>query len=184
MIPDGSSFATGLKIWTFPEPICGEKDEMALELSTCNDEEFTCKSDGECVAMKNRCDKYPNCADFSDEENCETVIIDASYVKDFAPLETFNETAYKRTEVHVKVDLMSIMEISEVDEVMETQFSLSLIWSDFRLTFHNLKEIKQILIAFHKTGVPICPGAQPKQTGCFFSCFENRHFSTGALLSQ
>ena len=140
MIPDGSSLATGLKIWTFPKPICGEEEQMLLELSTCNDEEFTCKSDGECVAMKNRCDKYPNCADFSDEENCETVIIDSSYVKDFAPLESFNETAYKRTEVYVKVDLMSIMEISEVDEIMETQFSLTLTWSDFRLTFHNLKE--------------------------------------------
>ena len=62
-------------------------------------------------------------------------------------------------------------------------------WSTNCRLFHNWKKIKQNLIAFHKTGVPICPCAQPKQTGCNFSCFENRqilfaHFSTGALLSQ
>ena len=140
MIPDESSLATGLKMWTFLQPICGDKEQMLLEFSTCNDDEFTCKSDGECVAMKNRCDKYPNCADFSDEDNCETVIMESSYEKDFAPLESFNETVYKRTEVYVKVDLISIMEISEVDELMEAKFRLSLAWSDFRLTFHNLKE--------------------------------------------
>ena len=83
MIPTLSSLASGLKTWNFEQPICSDKEELLLEFSTCNDDEFTCKSDGACVDMETRCDKFPNCAGFSDEENCNTVVLDD--IQDFAP---------------------------------------------------------------------------------------------------
>ncbi|XP_011863854.1 PREDICTED: vitellogenin receptor isoform X2 [Vollenhovia emeryi] len=36
----------------------------------CKEDEFTCKN-GECIRSKDRCNSYFNCADRSDEENCE-----------------------------------------------------------------------------------------------------------------
>ena len=140
MIPTVSSLASGLKTWNFEKPICSDKEELLLEFSSCNDDEFTCKSDGACVDMETRCDKFPNCADFSDEENCNTVVLDDTYIQDFAPLERLNETVYKRTEIFVTVDIVSILDISENNEVLEVKFVLTLKWKDFRIIFHNLKE--------------------------------------------
>ena len=34
-------------------------------------DEFTCHSDGKCIAMEKRCDHFPNCQDFSDEKGCK-----------------------------------------------------------------------------------------------------------------
>ena len=140
MLPKGSSLASGLKTWTFEEPICSNGKELLLEFSTCTDDEFTCKSDGACVDMETRCDKFPNCADFSDEEDCQIVVLGNNYIEDFAPLEKLNETTYKRTEIFLTVVIVSILDISEINEVLETKFVLTMKWKDFRISFHNLKE--------------------------------------------
>ena len=66
--------------------------------------------------------------------------MDDTYIQDFAPLERLNETVYKRTDIFVTVDIVSILDISENNEVLEAKFVLTLKWKDFRIIFHNLKE--------------------------------------------
>jgi hypothetical protein len=36
---------------------------------TCGEDEWTC-ADGECIAASQRCDRNPDCLDYSDEEDC------------------------------------------------------------------------------------------------------------------
>ena len=140
MSPSDLSLGGGLKSWSFTQPVCSEEERMYLEFSTCSDDEFVCKNDGKCISMETRCDKFPNCEDYSDEENCNTVILGDSYVKDFAPLEKLDEGAYKRTEVFVSVNIIGILFISETEEIFEIKFDLTLNWRDFRVKFHNLKQ--------------------------------------------
>ena len=35
--------------------------------------------------MDKRCDQFPNCNDFSDENNCNLITLGEGYVKDFTP---------------------------------------------------------------------------------------------------
>ena len=51
-----------------------------------------------------------------------------------------NESAYLGIEIFVNVELEIILDISEKNEVLETKFDLTMKWSDFRITFNNLKE--------------------------------------------
>ena len=86
-------------ILLFSREICGTGEEPSYKslLTVCSLEEFTC-SDGEqhqhgtnakqreqekvklksfsgaCISMDRRCDQFPNCKDFSDEESIDLVL--------------------------------------------------------------------------------------------------------------
>lgn len=61
---DHISSALGLRQWeTF------NNDVEYITISTCLPEEFTCRS-GDCVALRKRCDRLPDCEDASDEDDC------------------------------------------------------------------------------------------------------------------
>ena len=63
----------------------GKEEFVALNLSPCNSSFFTC-ANGECVPMTVRCDKGFDCADQSDEKNCQKVSFDnTNYIKDEPP---------------------------------------------------------------------------------------------------
>ena len=79
-----------------------------------------------------RCDQNTDCDDISDEKNCETVSIDThNYLKDKPP---------KKAVVNIKVQLLKILEIGEVEMMFRTQFKLYVEWLDSRIMFHNLHE--------------------------------------------
>ena len=79
-----------------------------------------------------RCDQNTDCEDISDEKGCEIVSIDINnYLKDKPP---------KKAVVKIKVELLKILEIGEVEMMFRTQFKLYIEWSDSRIVFHNLHE--------------------------------------------
>lgn len=51
----------------------------------------------------NRCDQFPHCDDFSDEENCMLVVIPENYVTDYAPFTVDMEGNLVKVQVKIKV---------------------------------------------------------------------------------
>ena len=102
-----------------------------------------------------RCDQFPNCDDFSDEENCKLVVIPENYVTDYAPFTVDMNGNLVKVQVKIKVnkpnqagnymhkiikiDLISILEINEVNQKFKTQFKIYVMWFDFRLKYYNMK---------------------------------------------
>ena len=102
-----------------------------------------------------RCDQFPNCDDFSDEENCKLVVIPENYVTDYAPFTVdvngnlvkvqvkikVNKPNQAGNQMHIsiKIDLISILEINEVNQKFKTQFKIYVMWFDFRLKYYNMK---------------------------------------------
>ena len=50
-----------------------------------------------------RCDQFPNCDDFSDEENCKLVVIPENYVADYAPFTVDSDGNLVKVQVKIKV---------------------------------------------------------------------------------
>ena len=55
-------------------PVEGEPYSTELLFSACEEGEYTC-NDGQCIAMKKRCNQYSDCRDKSDEINCNLIVI-------------------------------------------------------------------------------------------------------------
>ena len=82
------------------------------------------------VNMIARCDQTTDCEDISDEKGCKIVIIDENnYLKDKPP---------KQAVVKIKIELLKILEIGEVEMLFRSQFKLYMEWLDSRVTFYNL----------------------------------------------
>ena len=77
-----------------------------------------------------RCDRSNDCKDISDEKGCAIIVIDPkTYIKENPP-----ENAL----VKVKVQLLKILEIGEVEMKFRTQYNLFQEWVDPRTRFNNL----------------------------------------------
>ena len=68
-----SSMGTGAQTWQFDRDICATNSlaPVAALMTVCSLQQFTCLTDGACIPMEERCDQFPNCADFSDEDDCQ-----------------------------------------------------------------------------------------------------------------
>ena len=85
-----------------------------------------------CMNSVYRCDQATDCDDISDEKGCKIVVIDENnYLKDKPP---------KETVLKIKIELLKILEIGEIEMLFRCQFKLFLEWFDSRVTFYNLKE--------------------------------------------
>ena len=58
---------------------------------------------------------------------------------EYPPFSTDDKGQPIKVDVRIKMDLLSISDINEVGQTFTSQFHLSIIWSDFRINFHNLK---------------------------------------------
>ena len=66
-------------------------------------------------------------------------MVDSSYIRDYPapPAEGYNGKG--RSNIELTIDVMKVMDISEVDSEIGVQYNLMMSWTDSRLTFWNLK---------------------------------------------
>lgn len=78
-----------------------------------------------------RCDQKADCDDVSDEKGCKILVLDEeNYLKENPP---------SNAQVKIRIELLKILEIGEVEMLLRTKFALSLEWFDSRVQFYNLK---------------------------------------------
>ncbi|XP_059095252.1 uncharacterized protein LOC131890013 isoform X2 [Tigriopus californicus] len=139
------NYPLGLQNWTFHNaPELGRSPaSFTLSLSACNEEEFNC-ANGVCISMSERCNNVINCPDKSDEIDCKMIQIDDSYIKHVPPIPILDQKTSSRqssqSHVFMNMEILEILEISEVDYKFTVQYQLNLKWFDPALTFANLKE--------------------------------------------
>ena len=134
---DLQTFVMGHNLWTIQNDYeCSPTDvETVLSLTTCGNDKYTCNS-GLCIDIEKRCDSWPDCGDKSDELDCKLVNIGNTYQKHITPP---GRGGSGKVAVNVSMDLISIIDINEVDSIFQVQFTLYLSWLENRMSFNNLK---------------------------------------------
>ena len=138
----GDSLALGRhKVLVEDDPCTkGKTDKnLMITLTHCDDDEYTC-DDGNCISMAVRCNRISDCPDASDESNCMILITGDGYIADYEPVTVDDNYDIVKVPVHVDIDVLNILAISEIRGVFKVSFELALSWFDPRLTFKNLKE--------------------------------------------
>lgn len=69
----------GLREWIISGDV-----RYSITLSTCQEDQFTC-SNGDCLPLQRRCDKFPDCFDGSDEDNCRYLQPPPATYRSFLP---------------------------------------------------------------------------------------------------
>ena len=146
---DTSRRPFGKNTWNVENYACnlGKTQTMELQLSNCDDDQFTC-NDGNCVPLEKRCDKNQDCDDLSDEKNCQIVALDVErYLKDDPPIKEG-----KKINVTLSLNVQNILDIQEVQQRFSLKFDLEEKWLDSRLQFYNLKkdEVMNTLVTKEK----------------------------------
>jgi hypothetical protein len=130
------TYPIGRQKWRMGDPNCDYVDNLrSLTLSQCDfGTEFTCDS-GDCIDIGNRCNENSDCADESDEEECNMVYVPHSYQKKKSPppIEENHEL-----ELFLKLDVMKINSINTLGMTVTITVNVIVKWYDKRLTFFNL----------------------------------------------
>ena len=149
-----NSYVLGKHTWNVFNDKCHNGSyKTVLKLTACKDWEFTC-NDGQCISMPQRCDQFPDCQDRSDEKGCQLLVLNEGYNKDVPPFSyvpPYTDARIFPAEVNVSIDLISVMNIDEVDNSIDLKFEIKLEWYDHRLTYNNLKENRIFLNKLNAT---------------------------------
>ena len=130
----------GTQKYVLSEDLGGGK--IILNINACDDEhEFNCE-DGSCIPIVRRCNSKFDCADRSDEDACHMIDIPTSYLKHVPDQD--------QTRVVLHVDIASLLDISEVSELIKIKYQLTLTWQDKRLMYLNLKNESSLNMVSHE----------------------------------
>ena len=97
--------------------------------------QITC-DDGSCISIALCCDSRINCADHSDEQDCNLVSFDTTNYLMSSPPNT-HESKYMTIAMNISVETIDNFNDNTMSYKMK--FSMYLMWYDNRLTFQNLK---------------------------------------------
>ncbi|ROT61365.1 low-density lipoprotein receptor-related protein 2 [Penaeus vannamei] len=123
----------GHKTWAIEGDNCGQS-KATLLLTPCAEGQFTC-SDFACVPIALRCDRSSDCADNSDEEDCQKVLLGDGYSKSIPPPSMSASTPLT---LNLTFAVTAIREFSLVGFRISLDAVLRYTWRDARLTFANL----------------------------------------------
>ncbi|ROT71673.1 hypothetical protein C7M84_009993 [Penaeus vannamei] len=128
----------GRRAWTLEAPVCDRKvgTTRVLSLSRCTDSEYMC-ADGNCIDIAARCDAKDDCADQTDEDDCDIVTTPPDYRKFKPPKNDLDPNLPLHPEAEVK--FLRFHKIDDVQQVNYLEFILTLRWVDSRVTFFNLR---------------------------------------------
>lgn len=118
----------GRRHWT----AASGNETLRLTLSGCREDEFTCDS-GSCVSLSGRCDSFMNCADKSDEDNCDVIRVDTEQSM------SVTGVPFSPLEVKAEVALVHLTGINLGESNFVAAMWMSLSWDDTRLEFFNLR---------------------------------------------
>lgn len=108
-----------------------------ISLASCFGSNFAC-GDGSCQPLENRCNQRLDCADGSDEVDCNILHIDElTYVKDYIPPSLIKN--HKLT-INMSITVNQFLKLSETDSYANIQFRLNLQWMDARLDYDHLND--------------------------------------------
>ena len=125
----GINFPIGRLKWKVYDRNCALNTSKYLTLSHCEfGKEFTCSS-GHCISIASNCDGKIDCADGSDETNCQYIRIPDSYKQIYPPA----------THINVDASIESIHDIDTIEMVVEMTQVIAFSWFDSRLEFTNLR---------------------------------------------
>jgi hypothetical protein len=79
--------------------------------------------------MQKRCDGSMDCADKSDEVNCNSIIFDDAYLKDVPapPLKEQIEDGGKKLQLNLSIAIESLLELDEVQSTLKIHLQLTAI---------------------------------------------------------
>lgn len=135
-VPSISSYPIGVHTWTLQRSMCEHLvgSKIQLSLSICNSSQFTC-GNGDCIPREKRCNTQNDCVDFTDEDNCEMIVLPRGYRSNRPP-----ESAIPGKPMHVGavVHILRFVEVNDVGGVLDMEILVELIWQDSRVTYLNL----------------------------------------------
>ena len=139
------TYVLGLHSWTVTSdhrtchPADGSPVTTQWMFSACKDGQYTC-NDGHCISMEQRCNQLTDCADKSDEIDCNMLVISSGYSKMVAPIKLAADKSLIPVTVDVSLQLLKIVEIEEENHAIDFQYEIIMAWKDHRVDYHNLKE--------------------------------------------
>ena len=140
----GKNYPVGRYDWDWYDTACGVTKFVkprTLTFSNCNiASQFTC-NDGQCIAMKRRCNNNDDChilnhnrEDNSDEENCSLIQVPKSYRKELPP----KPPIANELPIHTTVEITNIDFIDMINMKISITILINMTWDDRRLVFNNL----------------------------------------------
>ena len=80
-----------------------------------------------------------DCPDKSDEENCQLILLESSYIGDYEPVTVDENYEIEKVSVNVSVEVLDILQLSEIEGLFIVSFKLFMTWFDPRIIYTNLK---------------------------------------------
>lgn len=110
-----------------------------LKLTSCTLDQFTC-GDGTCVDLEQRCNLELDCADHSDELDCDTLIVPSGYEKRLPPPKLNTATP---TPVLMDIEILLVRNLNLLTSRLVVDITLTRTWLDSRLRYKNLQKVKK-----------------------------------------
>ena len=103
-------------------------------MTGCGETEFTC-TNAACVGMAVRCDGRKDCADGSDEADCQAFVPSLGYNKFLVPPPINGD---QKLRVNLSIAIFNIVEINELKDSIQIKMKITRSWFDSQLTYQNL----------------------------------------------
>ena len=107
-------------------------------ITVCSSHDFTCR-DGTCVKLDHVCDGIMDCNDKSDELGCQLVKFNPSYMRNLPPTPYKAKSRAEKIPIWIDMNVLSVLELNEINSMMKLQLELQANWIDTRLEFKHLK---------------------------------------------